>query len=56
MNEDNTRLKEIQLLKYGYGNELHKAATIEDCLILQGKIDELEVEEIQILKRCNVEI
>ena len=56
MNLDNTRLQEIQLLKFGYGNELSKADTIEDCLILQGKIDELEAEEIEILRRCKVEV
>ena len=56
MNADNQRLKEIQILKLGYGNELSKAETIEDCFLIQSEIDKLEKEEISILRRCNVEI
>ena len=56
MNMDNQRLKEIQLFKNAYGNELVKAESIEDCLIIQSKIDELEKEEIEILGRCSVEV
>ena len=56
MNLDNERLRDIQRFKAVYGKELDKADTIEDCLILQGKIDELENEEKQILERFKVEI
>ena len=56
MNMDNQRLKEIQLFKNAYGNELVKAESIEDCLIIQSKIDELEKEEIEILGGCSVEV
>ena len=56
MNIDNQRLREIQLFKNTYGNELIKAESIEDCLIIQSKIDELETEEKEILRRCDVEV
>ena len=56
MNADNQRLKEIQVFKLAYGNELSRAETIEDCLILQSKIDMSEKEEIEILRRCNIEV
>ena len=54
MNMDNERLREIQIFKAAYLNELNKADTIGDCLILQDKLDELDHEEKEILKRFDV--
>lgn len=54
MNLDNQRLKDIQRFKTVYTNELLKADTISDCILFQSKIDELEAEEKEILKRCDV--
>lgn len=53
MNLDNQRLREIQRFKNAYANELEKADTISDCIILKNKIDELEKEELEILIRCD---
>lgn len=54
MNVDNERLKDIQIYKNAYSKELEKAETIEDCLNIQNKIDELETEEKDILARFDV--
>ena len=56
MNIDNSRLREIQIFKNAYTNELCKAESIEDCFLIQSKIDELETEEKEILRRCSVEV
>ena len=54
MNIDNRRLREIQREKAAYADRLEQADTINDCLIYQGKIDCLEREEKEILKRYDV--
>ena len=54
MNVDNNRLKDIQVFKAAYYKELEKADTISDCLMLEHKINELEAEELEILKRFDV--
>ena len=54
MNLDNQRLSEIKMLLSAYYHELDKSDSISDCLKIQGHIDELEKEEKQILKRCDV--
>jgi len=56
MNLDNRRLLEIQKEKRLFKSLLDKADTISDCLTYQGKLDILENEEKDILKRCDVEI
>ena len=50
MNIDNRRLREIQREKQVYYTLLDEA-TDNDCLIYQGKIEILEKEEQDILKR-----
>ncbi|MBQ8017190.1 MAG: hypothetical protein IJ258_03695 [Methanobrevibacter sp.] len=54
MNLDNRRLIEIQKEKKLFKSLLDKADTITDCLTYQGKLDILENEEKQILKRSDV--
>lgn len=56
MNVDNKRLQDIQLFKKIYYKELSKADTITDCLNIQSHIDELEKEEAEILRRCDVKL
>ena len=56
MNLDNRRLKEIQAEKLVWQDQLSKCETISDCLAFQCKIDILEEEEKQILKRCDVNV
>lgn len=56
MNLDNQRLMEIKREKHLYSSLLEKADTISDCLEYQSRIESLETEEIEILKRCKVEI
>lgn len=56
MNLDNQRLREIQESKLFYGIKLEQANTIEDSLIYMNKIENLEIEEKEILKRCDVRI
>ena len=56
MNLDNQRLVQIQQEKNAYGKLLANAETISDCIHYQTKIDELESEETDILKRCDVRI
>lgn len=54
MNQDNQRLKEIKEMLSVYYYELDKSDSISDCLKLQEHIDALELEEKQILARCDV--
>ena len=54
MNPDNRRLKEIQKEKLVWQDQLDHAKTIEDCLAFQGKLDILDNEEKEILRRCDV--
>ena len=54
MNIDNRRLKEIQKEKRLFYSLLNEAESISDCLTYKGKLDLLENEEKQILKRCDV--
>lgn len=56
MNLDNRRLREVQYELRGYRRLLAEADTREDSLIYKGKIESLEREEKQILKRNNVEV
>ena len=56
MNLDNRRLKEIQAEKLVWKDQLNKCETISDCLAYQVKIDILENEEKEILKRCDVHV
>ena len=51
MNIDNRRLREMRSEKRVYQDRLEKAETISESLIYQGKLDILNREEIQILKR-----
>jgi len=54
MNLDNQRLKQVKEMLSVYYKELNKSDSIADCLQIQAHIDELEKEEKQILKRCDV--
>ena len=54
MNLDNRRLLEIQKEKKLFQSLLDDAKTITDWLTYQGKLDLLEKEEKDILKRCDV--
>ena len=54
MNLDNRRLLEIQKEKKLFQSLLDKADSISDCLTYQGKLDLLNKEETEILKRCDV--
>lgn len=56
MNLDNRRLTEIQKEKKLYKTLLNKAESISDCITYQGRLEVLEDEEKQILKRCDVKI
>jgi len=56
MNLDNRRLKEIQAEKLVWQDQLSKCETISDCLAFQGKLDILEDEEKQILKRSDIDV
>ena len=56
MNIDNRRLREIQREKVVYQDRLDKSESISDCLIYQGKLECLENEEKDILKRYDVVI
>ena len=56
MNLENRRLQEIQQEKLFWQDHLSKCDTISDCLAFQGKIDILEKEEKEILKRCDVHV
>ena len=54
MNMDNQRLKEIQELKLGYKQKMLDAPTMTEAFEYQDKYIELENEEKEILKRCDV--
>ena len=54
MNVDNQRLKEIQQLKKDYARNRDKATSMYDMFKYQHMIEEIEKEEIEILKRCDV--
>ena len=54
MNQDNRRLRELQMEKKLYQKLLNESEKISDCLIYQGKIECLENEEKDILKRYDV--
>ena len=56
MNPENRRLKEIQAEKLVWKDQLSKCESISDCLAYQGKIDILEEEEKQILRRCDIDV
>ena len=53
MNLDEKRLKEIQNEKRAYHSLLDKADTISDCITYQSRIEALNNEEKEILKRCD---
>ena len=54
MNQDNKRLKEIQLLKHGYRCKIEEADNMHDMFHYMDCIEELTTEENEILGRCNV--
>ena len=54
MNLDNRRLIEIQNEKRVYHSLLSKAESISDCITYKSRLDLLENEEKEILKRCDV--
>lgn len=54
MNIDNCRLREVQSELIFYHKRLKEAETISESLIYQGKIEILEKEEKDILKRYDV--
>ena len=54
MNIDNRRLKEIQAEKLVWQDQLNKCESISECFAFQGKLDLLEKEEKEILKRSDV--
>lgn len=54
MNQDNSRLREIQIFKAAYQHKLNTSDSISECLILQEHIDELTREEKEILERFDV--
>ena len=54
MNLDNQRLKDIQQLKQGYAIKILASESEEEVEHYYSKIDELNHEEKQILKRFDV--
>lgn len=56
MNLDNRRLLEIQNEKRVYYHLLDEAESISDCITYKSRLDLLEEEEKEILKRCDVVI
>ncbi len=56
MNLDNRRLRELQVEIKEYKKLLDEADSISDCLIYKGKLECLEKEQKDILKRCDVVI
>lgn len=56
MNLDNRRLTEIQQEKILFHSLLDKAESISECITYKEKLDLLNTEEKEILKRCNDEI
>ena len=56
MNIDNRRLREVQSEIRAYHHLLKETDSISESLIYQGKIEALEREEKDILKRYDVEV
>ena len=56
MNQDNQRLREIQQYKRFYEARLKEDNTELENDILSIKYEQLEAEEKEILKRCDVKI
>jgi hypothetical protein len=56
MNIDNRRLREVQRMIKAYNTLIECSDSIEESLIYQGKLESLEREEKEILKRYNVEV
>jgi len=56
MNLDNRRLKEIQQEKIVWQDQLNKCESRSECFAFQGKLDLLEQEEKEILKRSDVNV
>lgn len=54
MTINNRRLREVRKEKAKYSKLLEEADSISSCLIYQGKLDILEKEENEILKRYDV--
>ena len=54
MNMDNRRLKEIQAEKLVWQDQLNKTTSVGEIATFKGKIECLEREEKQILKRNDV--
>ena len=54
MNQDNRRLEQIQREKLVWQDQLSKCESISECFAFQGKLDILEKEEKEILKRSDV--
>ena len=53
MNLDNRRLLEIRQEKMVWQDQLEKADSISDCLTFKSKLEILEEEETEILRRCD---
>ena len=56
MNRDETRLKDIQMLKKGYESLMLEAPTMTEAFEYQDKWNKLDSEEKEILERCKVEL
>ena len=56
MNLLNQRLREIQQEKHMYNKLLEQSESISDLLTYQGKLDLLEQEETEILKKNGVTV
>lgn len=56
MNADEYRLRDIRDFKAFYYRRLSKESFKKDKELIQEKIDELEKEEKEILKRCKVDL
>ena len=54
MNLDETRLKEIKEFKLFYKNKLSEAESELESDLLQSRINRLNEEETEILKRCGI--
>ena len=54
MNQNNQRLKEIQILKKGYERKMLEAPTMTEAFEYQEKWIQLETEEKNILKRDDI--
>ena len=56
LNADNTRLRDIQLMKNICRNKIEASNSMYEMFKYQHLIDELEVEEVDILARCDVSL